>query len=276
MIVGNEPNLNRFWLPQFGRPGQDVAAPATSACSPARYDASRRSRRRSRSSAARSRTAGTNKRAPAATRTRPQTVHPRHGQGLPGDAAGTKPIMDAFAYHPYLEHADLPPTYQHYSLANAITIADYGKLVSLLGRAFDGTAQKGSKLPIVYDEFGVEARIPAALLARSTPAPSLRRRTRSTRRSQARYYAKAMQLAACQPTVRTFMVFRLIDRRSAAAGSRASTTPNGSPKSSLPRRRGGGAPPGGAAADRLRDAARAEAARLVLPGPPPDLAASRP
>src|SRR5581483_8291006 len=28
VIVGNEPNLNRFWLPQFDRHGNDVAAPA--------------------------------------------------------------------------------------------------------------------------------------------------------------------------------------------------------------------------------------------------------
>ena len=28
VIVGNEPNLNRFWLPQFGPGGEDVAAPA--------------------------------------------------------------------------------------------------------------------------------------------------------------------------------------------------------------------------------------------------------
>ena len=74
-----------------------------------------------------------------------------------------KPIMDAFAFHPYLEHANLPPTYKHYS-PRVITIADYGRLVSVLGRAFDGTAQKGSKLPIVYAEFGVESRIPDALL----------------------------------------------------------------------------------------------------------------
>src|SRR4051794_2612503 len=28
VIVGNEPNLNRFWLPQFGPSGEDLAAPA--------------------------------------------------------------------------------------------------------------------------------------------------------------------------------------------------------------------------------------------------------
>ena len=26
VIIGNEPNLNLFWLPQFGTSGQDVAA----------------------------------------------------------------------------------------------------------------------------------------------------------------------------------------------------------------------------------------------------------
>jgi len=28
VIIGNEPNINRFWLPQFDRKGKDVAAPA--------------------------------------------------------------------------------------------------------------------------------------------------------------------------------------------------------------------------------------------------------
>ncbi len=31
-----------------------------------------------------------------------------------------------------------------------------------LGEAFDGTAQRGSELPIFYGEFGVESDIPAA------------------------------------------------------------------------------------------------------------------
>ena len=39
MIVGNEPNLNRFWLPQFGPDGEDVAAPAYLALLARAYDA---------------------------------------------------------------------------------------------------------------------------------------------------------------------------------------------------------------------------------------------
>jgi hypothetical protein len=33
-IVGNEPNLNRYWLPQFNPDGSDAAAPATRRCWP--------------------------------------------------------------------------------------------------------------------------------------------------------------------------------------------------------------------------------------------------
>ena len=32
-IIGNEPNLNRFWMPQFGPGGENVAARSTCCCS---------------------------------------------------------------------------------------------------------------------------------------------------------------------------------------------------------------------------------------------------
>src|SRR6266536_2055405 len=48
---------------------------------------------------------------------------------------------------------------------DAAAQADYGKLVSLLGEAFGGTAQAGSALPILYGEFGVESLIPAVKLS---------------------------------------------------------------------------------------------------------------
>ena len=39
VIVGNEPNLNRFWLPQFNADGTDAAAPAYLALLARSYDA---------------------------------------------------------------------------------------------------------------------------------------------------------------------------------------------------------------------------------------------
>ena len=41
VIVGNEPNLNRFWLPQFAAEGNDVAAPAYFALLAEVYDAAK-------------------------------------------------------------------------------------------------------------------------------------------------------------------------------------------------------------------------------------------
>src|SRR5207245_1184555 len=38
-IIGNEPNLNRFWLPQFNPDGSDAAASAFEALLAATYDA---------------------------------------------------------------------------------------------------------------------------------------------------------------------------------------------------------------------------------------------
>jgi hypothetical protein len=119
--------------------------------------------------------------------------------------------MDAFSYHPYMERSDLPPTFRHNPLANTVTIADYGKLISLLERAFGGTRQKGERLPLVYDEFGVETKVPAAraeLYTGTEPATT----HPVGEATQARFYAEGMHLAACQPTVRTLMVFRLIDQ----------------------------------------------------------------
>ena len=44
MIVGNEPNLNLFWLPQFGPDGADVAASGYLVLLAETYDALKRPR----------------------------------------------------------------------------------------------------------------------------------------------------------------------------------------------------------------------------------------
>ena len=38
-VIGNEPNLNRFWMPQFGPDGSDAAATAYLALLARTYDA---------------------------------------------------------------------------------------------------------------------------------------------------------------------------------------------------------------------------------------------
>lgn len=209
VIVGNEPNLNLFWSPQFGPSGQDAAAVGYERLLARAYDAVKRVAPRVEVVGGTLAHSGTNKRG-----TGRDTHSPSHfilDLGAAYRASHrTKPIMDAFSYHPYMERSDLPPTFRHNPLANTVTIADYGKLVSLLQRAFGGTKQKGQTLPLVYDEFGVEAKIPLAraeLYSGTEPATT----HPVSEATQARYYADSFHLAACQPTVRTLMVFTLID-----------------------------------------------------------------
>ena len=231
VIIGNEPNINRFWLPQFDRKGKDVAAPAYELLLARSYDAIKAVAPSVEVVGGALSHMGINKRGSGRDTIAPQKFLLDLGKAY-RETKRQLPIMDAFAFHPYLEHANLPPTYKHYS-PRVITIADYGRLVSLLGRAFDGTAQKGSKLPIVYAEFGVESRIPDALLPAYTGTEPAT--TRPVNESvQARFYAKAMQMAACQPTVRTFLVFRLIDEAVRGGWQSGVYYANGSPKASLP------------------------------------------
>jgi hypothetical protein len=231
VIVGNEPNINRFWLPQFDRKGKDVAAPAYVRLLARTYDAVKAVAPSIEVVGGTLSHMGINRPGSGRDTIAPQRFILDMGRAY-RESRRQLPIMDAFSFHPYLEHANLPPTYKHYS-PRIMTIADYGRVVSLLGRAFDGTAQKGSRLPIVYAEFGVESRTPAALLPVYTGTEPAT--TRPVNESvQARFYAKAMQMAACQPTVRTFLVFRLIDEPARGGWQSGVYYANGSPKASLP------------------------------------------
>jgi hypothetical protein len=210
VIVGNEPNLNLFWSPQFGPSGQDVAAAGYERLLARTYDAVKRVAPRVEIVGGTLAHSGTNKRGTGRDTHSPSRFILDMGTAYRASHR-SKPIMDAFSYHPYMERSDLPPTFRHNPLANTVTIADYGKLISLLQRAFGGTKQKGQTLPLVYDEFGVEAKIPparASLYTGTEPATT----HPVSESTQARYYADGFHLAACQPTVRTLMVFRLIDQ----------------------------------------------------------------
>jgi len=230
-IIGNEPNLNRFWLPQFGPGGTDVAAPAYERLLARTYDAIKAVAPSVEVVGGALSHAGINRPGSGRDTQAPSRFLLDMGKAY-RTSKRTRPIMDAFAFHPYLEHADLPPTYKHYS-PRIMTIADYGRLVSILGRAFDGTGQAGAQIPIVYAEFGVESQIPASLLPAYTGAEPATTRP-VTDSVQVKYYAKAMQMAACQPTVRSFFVFRLIDEPARGGWQSGLFYANGSPKASLP------------------------------------------
>jgi hypothetical protein len=232
VIVGNEPNLNRFWLPQFALDGSDAAAPAYLALLAQTYDSLKEAAPNVRVYGGAVSPRGSD---------RPDGTRPTHSPtsfikdlGAAYRASGRdRPVMDGFVVHPYGDNSSQPPTFAH-PLTTSIGIADYGKLVSLLGEAFDGTAQPGSALPIVYGEYGVETQIPASkasLYAGTEPATT----KPVSDATQAAYYEQALAMAFCQPTIAAIFIFHSIDERELAAWQSGIYYADGTPKSSLPR-----------------------------------------
>lgn len=230
--VWNEPNLNGFWLYQYDDQGNNIAAPAYTSLLARSYDELKAM-------------------SPEiivyggslAPRGADNPDAPRHTQsptafiremGRAYRASGrTKPIMDVFAIHPYLERSLLPPSTEHPE-GTTIGIADYDKLVGLLGEAFDGTQQPGTKLPIAYTEFGVQTKIPEGAQAQYTNLDSPLGQDAVDEATQARYYREALELTACQPTVIALLFFHLIDEPDLNRWQSGPYYVDLGPKSSLP------------------------------------------
>jgi hypothetical protein len=231
-IIGNEPNIGRFWSPQFTAKGADAAAPAYELLLAQTYDALKAL-------------------SPAIT-VLGGAVSPR-GLDKPGTGRDThspttfirdlgkayrktkrrRPIMDAFAFHPYMEKSRISPTLKHPRTPRVISINDYDKLVGLLGEAFDGTAQAGSSLPILYDEFGVQSTIAPRKVGVYANTASPVASDAVPEKKQADYYRIALQLAACQPNVIGLLFFHVTDEFDLAAWQSGLYYADDTPKSSL-------------------------------------------
>ena len=154
VIVGNEPNLNRFWLPQFDEAGNDVAAPAYFALLAEVYDAAKEADEDVRIWGGALAPRGID---------RPGTGRDTHSPttfirdlGAAYRASGRdEPPLDGFAFHPYPASSSIPPDRPTDPASKSILMADYEeKLRPLLDEAF------GPGLPVLYSELGVETAIP--------------------------------------------------------------------------------------------------------------------
>jgi hypothetical protein len=228
--IGNEPNNNRFWLPQFALDGSDAAAVAYESLLAKTYDALKAvstgieviggalaPRGIDRPGT------GKDTHSPTAFVTDLVAAYKASGR--------TQPIMDAFDLHPYEDNSSLPPSFQHPKTAT-IAIADYTKLTGVLA-GFDGTAQLGSTLPIVYGEFGVETQIPpekAPLYTGTEPATT----KPVDEATQGTYYHDALALAFCQPNVKAIFVFHAFDEPPLDRYQSGVYYPDGTAKASLP------------------------------------------
>jgi hypothetical protein len=226
LIVGNEPNLNRFWLPQFGPEGESLAPAAYGLLLGATYDAVK--------AAADVRVWG------GATSPRggddPSGARPTHSPprfleelGSAYRASGREaPLMDGYVHHPYPESSATPVDLPH-PLNATIGLADDGKLVELLGEAFDGTPQEGSELPILYGELGIQTEVPSSRAAAYTAAETA---VTVTAEAQAAAYNRALELASCQEAVVGILFFHVRDEPDLAGWQSGVRYADGVPKPS--------------------------------------------
>jgi hypothetical protein len=207
-IVGNEPNLNRFWMPQFDGP-RDAAAPAYEALLTRTYDSLKAVSPSINVIGGALAPRGADQYR-SGRQTHSPTTFLRDLGAAYRKSRRRAPIMDMLSIHPYGEKSKTPPSALH-PKSTSISIADYPKLVKLLSSAFRGTAQRGASLPILYGEYGVQTRIPADKLGAYTDLriPSAADAVSET--MQAAYYKQAVQLAYCQPTVAGLLFFHVSD-----------------------------------------------------------------
>jgi hypothetical protein len=227
-IVGNEPNSSVYWQPQFDAAGRDVAAQSYEQLLAATYDAIKQTRPTATVIGGALDSHGTDD--PANRPSHSPTAFIRDLGAAYRASGRTAPLMDVFDEHVYGDTSALPPSMPHTS-GTTITEGDYGKLVALLGKAFDGTAQRGSTLPILYGEYGVESAVPAAKASLYSGTEVAKTVDEAT---QGAYYAEAFRLALCQPNVIGIMIFHVVDESALGAWQSGPFYPDRTPKSSLP------------------------------------------
>ena len=223
VIVGNEPNLNRFWLPQYGPDGSNAASPAYVALLAEVHDAANAAAGDVRIWGGAVGPRGSDR--PSGIRHTQSPAAFIQGMGEALRASGrTTPIMHGFAFHPYPESSSTPPDLPH-PRSTTIGLADVARLRDAVREAF------GRDLPILYSELGVETTIPPAkrsLYEGEEVASPVDEAT------QADFYRRSLRLASCQRGVVGMLLFHSHDEPALTGFQSGLYYVDGEPKSSLP------------------------------------------
>jgi hypothetical protein len=205
-VVGNEPNLTRFWHPQFNPDGSNASAPAYQAVLARAYDALKGVDPSIRVIGAGLSERG-NDNPTAASNVSTSPVRFVKELGAAYRASGRKaPIMDEFDIHPYPESAghDL---LKSYSWPN-IGYGNLDRLKQALWDAFHGTAQptveEGLKLRIGEIGWQVGVAPGTGYIGNENVAVTDEAR-------QAQIYAELLRHAACDPSISSLNIFGLAD-----------------------------------------------------------------
>jgi hypothetical protein len=226
-IVGNEPNVNRFWQPQYVN-GKDAAGVDYEHTLAQSYDALKAVRPNSLVWGPAISSRG-NDNPYAASNPSHSPVWFIADMGEAYRASGrTKPIFDEFDMHPYppVQDTDSYAVPFHWPQAGA---ANLDRIKQALWDAFLGTGQPTpteqpngaiahaarrsgfatpQALPINLDEVGSQTTVTGHQGAYTDQPESIKPISES---QQAAYYTQLMEIAACDPDVRSLLFFPLID-----------------------------------------------------------------
>ena len=225
-IVGNEPNINRFWLPQFNPDGSNAAAPAFYELLEQTYDAMKQVSPTTRVWGVGLSPRGSDN--PTLSRHTHSPTKFIRDLGAAWRASGrTAPIMDGLAIHPYGDNSSQAPRDSAHPNSTYIGLADYAKLNALLVEAF------GRELPLLYDEFGVESEIPVAKTSLYDGAePTTTKPVDEA--TQGAFYRQAVEMAFCQANVQGLLLFHVEDEKARLAWQSGMYYADGTAKASLP------------------------------------------
>ena len=218
-VVGNEPNVNRFWQPQF-RHGADAAATDYEHTLARSYDALKLVRPDASVWGPAISSRGND--SPSAS------SNPGHSPVRFIEELGaayrashrTRPLFDQFDMHPYPRVQDTDSYAMPFRWPQA-GAANLDRIKQALWDAFHGTAQPvpaeqpsgaapaAGTLPIDLDEAGSQTTIADADAAAYTDGPESI--APITPGQQAAFYRQLVQIAACDPDVQSLMFFPLID-----------------------------------------------------------------
>jgi hypothetical protein len=214
-VIGNEPNLTRFWQPQFNKDGTPASGIAFARFLAASYDALKEVDPEITVVGLGLSPRGNDMpKAPSNISTSPVKFIHDLGLGylkLDRD----KPIMDVLGFHPY-PAKDRDPLVKGYKWPNA-GIVNLNRIKQAIWDAFAGTAQPTFAEPDLFqerpltfklDEVGWQVAIPA----RNRRSYFGRENVRTTdERTQAKIYGELVAKVACDPSVSELLFFGLVD-----------------------------------------------------------------
>jgi hypothetical protein len=242
VVIWNEPNVSRFWRPQFHRDGRSAAPAAYEALLARCWDALHDVRSSVNVIAPATAPRGNdNPRAASNVSHSPGAFIRKLGAAYRASGR-TRPLFDTVGHHVYGETYSEPPWQKHVG-SKTISQGDWNKLMENLEAAFEGTAQRipgecsgGRCVSILYLEGGFQTSADAAK-ASLYEAPSEEGTIRDRalgERDQATQIRDAVRLAYCQPYVAAFFNFLLWDERSEAGWQSGAYWADRTPKDSLP------------------------------------------